>query len=96
MQPQPHLMSNMLIDPRWLQHHHGDRFGLAVASPFASGAIPPPASIHDPPGHLTPAGEVGNNSHTTNSFPVPDLDLIASPGHIVCGIDPMVDSVLTT
>jgi hypothetical protein len=76
-QPQPNFVPNMPIDPRWLQHHD-DRFGLAVASPYGEGAIPTPS-----PG---PA-EFSNDDH---SFALPDLDFIASPGHIVCGVDPMV------
>ena len=80
-QPHPNYMPNMPIDPRWLQQHHGDRFGLAVASPYGEAAIPSPG-----PG---PA-EFSNDDHTTNSFALPDLDFIASPGHIVCGVDPMV------
>jgi hypothetical protein len=79
-QPQPNYVQNMPIDPRWLQHHGdtGPRFGLAVASPYAEGAIPSPS-----PG---PA----EYDHMANSFALPDLEFIASPGHIVCGVDPMV------
>ncbi|KAF8499699.1 hypothetical protein F5888DRAFT_104315 [Russula emetica] len=79
-QPQPNYVPNMPnIDPRWLQHqHHSDRIGLAVASPYADRAIPSPS-----PG---PA-EFPNDDH---SFALPDLEFIASPGHIVCGVDPMV------
>lgn len=82
-QPQPNYVPNMPIDPRWLQHH-GDRFGLAVASPYGEGAIPSPS-----PG---PA-EFHNDDHTTNSFALPDLEFIASPGHLVCGVDPMVPTM---
>ena len=77
-QPQPpNYVPNMPIDPRWLQHHD-DRIGLAVASPYTEAAIPSPA-----PAEFSP------NDHSTNSFALPDLDFIASPGHIVCGMDPM-------
>ena len=75
--PLPDYVPNMPIDPRWLQQHHDDRFGLAVASPFGEVAIPSPS-----PG---PA-EFSNDNH----FALPDLEFIASPGHIVCGIDSMV------
>lgn len=69
----------MPIDPRWLQQHHGDRFGLALASPYGDAAIPSPS----------PGPEFPNDDHTTNSFALPDLEFIASsPGHIVCGVDP--------
>lgn len=75
-QPQPNYVPNMPVDPRWLQHHD-DRFGLAVASPYGEAAIPTPSPA--------PA-EFSNDEH---SFALPDLEFIASPGHIVCGVDPM-------
>lgn len=80
-QPQPNYVQNMDIDPRWLQHHHGDRFGLALASPYPDRAMPSSSS----PG---PAEFSNDDDDTTNSFPLPDLEFIASPGHIICGVDP--------
>jgi hypothetical protein len=74
----------MLIDPHWLQAH-GDRIGFVVASPYESGgAVPSPG----PQSHMTPT-EVGNDDQTTNQF-IPDLEFIASPRHLVCGIDSLV------
>jgi hypothetical protein len=78
---QPDLVQNMPINPRWL-HPHGDRIGLVVSPYVGGGAMPSPG----PQSHITPA-EVGNNDQTTNPF---DLDFIASPGHMVCGVDSLV------
>jgi len=53
--------------------------------------MPPPSPAHDPQGHIAPAAEFGNDDQTTNSFPLSDLEFMGgSPGHIICGDDPMV------
>lgn len=67
---QPGLMSNMLIDPRWVQSH-------GMTSPYVGGGA---MSSTGPQSHITPA-EVGNNNQTSNPFH--DLEFITSPGHIV-------------
>lgn len=72
---QPELMSNMLIDPRWVQSH-GDRVGLMTGHYVGGGALPSPG----PQSHITSA-DVNHDDPTTNPFP--ELEFIASPGHVI-------------